>query len=128
MTKIALQCGVLALVVTVSSFVGSQPLRAQAQDSESSSEILRLTREVGDLNSRVQRLEADLTRAQREWKENAAGGLALLLVATFCAVWARYRERSGLLWFFGGLFLHVLTLVYLLVLESGYPRGPSMRI
>ena len=59
----------------------------------------------------------------------------LFLFGAFCALWALNTNRNPWLWFFGGLFFHVITVVVLLDKDAndkrvarGEPaaRGPSV--
>lgn len=70
------------------------------------------------LENRVTRLEYLLsgTRTDLERIEDIAKNNAhiLVLFGSFCALWAQNTGRSPWLWFFMGLFLHVITVLVLL--------------
>jgi hypothetical protein len=46
------------------------------------------------------------------------GGLVLFFFAVFCALWAQNTGRSAWLWFFLGLFFHIITALVLLTKNS----------
>ncbi len=50
--------------------------------------------------------------------DNGTIGLVTILYGMFCALWAQNSGRSALLWFFLGLFGHIITCIVLLAKNS----------
>jgi hypothetical protein len=68
---------------------------------------------IEQLSKRIDQLESKqrppVTEIHRE-----TGGAVLFLFGAFCALWAQNTNRNPWLWFFLGLFFHVITVVALL--------------
>ena len=81
--------------------------------------------EVAPLQRRVQELESKVARFDKKVQNAAESGVLLFFCGTFCALWAQNTGRSAWLWFFLGLFFHVITLIFLLIKNSQQrpPRG-----
>jgi hypothetical protein len=92
--------GILATVLLV-DLVPS----ATAQDD--------LQKRVDQLGKRVDQLEAKQRQPVTEVHRDV-GGVVLLLFGAFCALWAQNTNRNPWLWFFLGLFFHVITVLVLL--------------
>ena len=71
-------------------------------------------REIGDLERRVDRLERSVRNTDANVRSSGAAGGVFFLFGVFCALWAQNTGRSAWLWFFLGLFFHVITTLFLL--------------
>lgn len=77
-----------------------------------------------ELRERVDQLESQLKQMEAEQRElttrvrRDAGAVVLFLFGAFCALWAQNTNRSPWLWFFLGLFFHVITVLVLLAKNS----------
>jgi len=60
------------------------------------------------------RLESKVKRLESKTEELGAGGAIVFLFGAFCALWAQNTRRNAWLWFFLGLFFHVITVIVLL--------------
>jgi tetrahydromethanopterin S-methyltransferase subunit G len=101
------------LLVIVSLIILATPCLVQAQDDYSSlmRRIRNLESKVSHLESKVMVQEFDIRRV-REKLDDAA--IVLFFFAVFCALWAQNTDRNPWLWFFLGLFFHVVTALVLL--------------
>lgn len=59
-------------------------------------------------------LESRLSRLEQRVASNEGAGMAVLVCAAFCALWAQNTGRNAWLWFFLGLLLSVIMLFVLL--------------
>ena len=105
------------LLITVLIGIAA-PLLSQAQDD--STEIQNLKSEVSSLKSMVQDLESEMRSVQAKLDDAA---IVLFFFAVFCAWWAQHTERNPWLWFFMGLFFHVITALVLLSKNARDKRG-----
>lgn len=78
---------------------------------------------LADLEERVSRLE----RSSPIVHSDQSVGVALFVCAAFCALWAQQTRRSPWLWFFLGLFFHVITLLVLLAKNSNDRRDRATK-
>jgi hypothetical protein len=84
-----------------------------AQDNLNS-QLQSITQQVNELEAKQHQL---LEIAGRD-----AAGAALFLFGAFCALWAQNTNRNAWLWFFMGLLFNVITVIVLLVKNSGDRR------
>jgi hypothetical protein len=76
---------------------------------------------TAELQARVTELESRVSSV-----EEAAGlSVVVFLVGCLCALWAQNTRRSAWLWFFLGVFFHVITLIVLLNKNAGDLRERS---
>ena len=73
------------------------------------------------LQQKVQVLDWRVTQLDKRIQDAAESGLVLFLCGVFCALWAQNTGRSAWLWFFLGIFFHVITLIILLIKNSKQP-------
>jgi len=106
------------IIVIAVLIVAALPLLVHAQENVTQ-RIRDLRSEVSSLESRIQNLEWEMNRVRAE-PEDAA--IVLLFFAVFCAWWAQHTDRNPWLWFFLGLFLHVITAFVLLHKNSSDKR------
>ncbi len=92
------------------------PAIASAQSQPQTQRVTQLEDRVNTLEGRIAKLGNDQ-------------GLALILFAVVCALWAQNTGRSGWLWFFLGLFFSIITVLVLLWKNSRdidrRRRGPT---
>jgi hypothetical protein len=109
--------------------------RAQESGSDRTHEVDEQTRQLDQLEGRTQRLESDIRRLevenrrleenQRQILDNSGEvGIVLFLFGVFCALWAQNTGRNAWLWFFLGLFFHVIVVLVLLHKNSRDRRTP----
>lgn len=71
-------------------------------------------------DGKIDRLEQQVQELERKVdKATAFGSSVPFLFGVFCALWAQNTGRSAWLWFFLGLFFSVITVIVLLVKNSG---------
>jgi hypothetical protein len=111
----------------------SAPCSAQA---DTVSEVLR--RRISLLERHVDELESEVLAVRREMESArspiepaqdesyGSEGMVLFAIAGFCALWAQNTRRNPWLWFFLGLFFHVITLLFLLAKNVSDRRAREM--
>jgi len=119
----------------VSLALAALPAAAQPADTTAidslRSRISGVEHDVEDLERDVREVRSDVgsldTRVDevRDWLENDSGGLPLIVfvMAVFCALWAQNTGRNAWLWFFLGVFFHVITLLFLLAQNASDRRS-----
>ena len=104
-------CAAACLVlVCSSSLIGAHGDDTRALDHR----IDRIETQLDQSDSQLTRLE----KAVSELEGNAAGGAVLFLFGIFCALWAQNTGRNPWLWFFLGLLLSIITVLFLLEKNS----------
>ena len=115
------------------------PLRTTAQQAEADapalearvdaleSDVRSLQTDAGSTRSDLSRLSSDVSRLESAI-DDASTGVVLFLCGVFCALWAQNTRRSPWLWFFLGLFFHVITLLVLLAKNAGDRRNGDPRV
>lgn len=100
------------LLVLVLAAIAS-PLTLPAQDTSPRAEM-----RIRDLEDKVARLEAvprPTPAPTSSTKSDVSGaGAVLFLFGAFCALWAQNTRRNPWLWFFLGIFFHIITVLFLL--------------
>ncbi|MGA2543557.1 MAG: hypothetical protein ABSG78_18565 [Verrucomicrobiota bacterium] len=86
-----------------------------------SSLILPVSAAAQTNDARLADIEARLSRVEHRGvqTDQSAGGVAIFLCGTFCALWAQQTRRSAWLWFFLGMIGSVITLIVLLAKNAG---------
>ncbi len=100
---------------------------AHAQDNsvDSVPEPLQNAQVIERLEEKIQRLESDVWRLESENREiertrrkllrdSGGAGVVVFLFGVFCALWAQNTGRNAWLWFFMGVFFHIITVLVLL--------------
>ena len=93
---------------------------AQAHDAtlnDMSDKVQSLERAMRNISNKTDRLERRLGDMKHSVSQITGAGPGILLLffcAVFCAVWAHNTGRNSWAWFFGGLFLAPIALLYLL--------------
>jgi fatty acid desaturase len=106
---------VATLWVSLALFAVAPAAASDPRRQDTDSRITSLQRRVNELEARVERSE----------EAAAAAGIAVFVIACVCALWAQNTRRSAWLWFFLGLFFHVITLVVLLNKNASDLRGQA---
>ncbi len=78
-------------------------------------EIQRLETKISKLEGEIRSLKSD-TRSLKNQVDDV--GVILVFFAFFCALWAQNTGRNPWLWFFLGLFFHIITGFVLLYKNS----------
>ena len=81
-----------------------------------------------DENARIDQLEHQVSNLKNDIKDVSSVGITLFLFGAFCALWAQNSGRSAWLWFFLGVFFHIITVIALLIKNSSdqKPRNPQL--
>lgn len=69
-------------------------------------------RRIADLERRIDGLPGPV-------QQHGSNGASAFLFGAFCALWAQNTNRNPWLWFFLGLFFSVITVIVLLIKNSG---------
>ncbi|WP_395343758.1 hypothetical protein PN836_004105 [Ningiella sp. W23] len=107
-----MKCKFLLMLVMVFSFQSLVFASEQSTISELENKVSQLQTKVAQLEFAQTQAESDISKLQETIKNS---GIAIVLFAFFCAWWAKTSGRSALLWFFLGLFFHVITAIVLLI-------------
>lgn len=111
---------------------------AQEPGSDSTHQVDEQVQQIDQLERKIRKLESDigslkienqqLEQTQRQILDDSGGiGVVLFLFAVFCALWAQNTKRNAWLWFFLGLFFHVIAVLVLLHKNSKDLRNPTKR-
>lgn len=73
---------------------------------------------LNELELRLDELEHEVKTVEADLETLGEAGLLLFLFGAFCALWAQNTDRNAWLWFFFGLFFHVITVLLLLYKHS----------
>lgn len=98
--------------------VDLQIAQQNLEEAKLAAEIQNLQSQVVVLRSEVASLQAKIDTLENDSDSIAGGGIAVLLVGVFCAVWAQNTGRNAWLWFFLGIFLAPIALLVLLLKNS----------
>ena len=123
------------MLMLVIWFTGTLYSRAQESGSDSAHQVDEQVQQIDQLERQIRKLESDvgslkienqqLGQTQRQILDDSGGvGVALFLFGVFCALWAQNTGRNAWLWFFLGLFFHVITVLVLLHKNSRDLRSP----
>ena len=77
---------------------------------------------------RISQLEHQVSSLTNDIKDASSAGFTLFLFGAFCALWAQNSGRSAWLWFFLGVFFHIITVIVLLVKNSSDREPPNSRL
>jgi outer membrane murein-binding lipoprotein Lpp len=126
----------LRLLAALLCLASATPAAAQQEEGSRidslSSRVRRLQREVDNVEQGVSSVRTQVWSVERELSDlrddygatdYAPGGLLLFFIGAFCALWAQNTGRSAWLWFFLGLFFHMITLLVLLAKNAGDRRS-----
>lgn len=97
---------VFILMVLISPFIFQSTLHSAESDKAE-----RLESRIAQLEYRVSKSEHKLSKVEEIAKDL---GPLLFLFGAFCALWAQNSKRNAWVWFFAGLFFHVVAVLVLL--------------
>lgn len=103
------------LIVLILAAIAS-PLTLPAQEGSPRTEM-----RIRDLEAKVAQLETAAARpapTPSNKSDVPGAGAVLFLFGAFCALWAQNTRRNPWLWFFLGMFFHVITVLFLLAKNS----------
>ncbi|MBE9118173.1 hypothetical protein IQ249_19965 [Lusitaniella coriacea LEGE 07157] len=106
-------------------WIAQQDSQDTSAESETSAEsrIRSLELQVETLDSQVEALNRKVSRLQNRVSDYTDGGIALVLVGSFCALWAQNTGRNAWSWFFLGTWFAPITLLVLLSKNSSDRRS-----
>lgn len=108
------------IIITILLTALAVPCSVQAQNDYSGQRTIRdLKSEVSTLELKVRYLEQEV-RSVKSKLDDAA--VVLFFFGVFCALWAQNTDRNPWLWFFLGLFFHVITAFFLLSKNAAEKR------
>ena len=124
-----------AMMILAIWFTGTLCSRAQEAALDSTHQVAEQVQQIDQVERQLRKLESDigslknehqqLEQTQRRILNDSGGvGVVLFLFGAFCALWAQNTKRNAWLWFFLGLFFHVIAVLVLLHKNARDLRNP----